>query len=115
MPASLPDDLQDALSLGSVEARAGGTGLDVLEDVVGALARLAIEGGRAVVAQPVVVEVGAAAAGKRQLEACLAKQDTAGRGWGGSADGKLGIPWHELLWMAGGRAWGEREGRAGRR
>src|SRR3546814_3482704 len=69
MPASLPDDLQDALSLGSVEARAGGTGLDVLEDVVGALARLAIEGGRAVVAQPVVVEVGAAAAGKRQLEA----------------------------------------------
>src|SRR3546814_11874592 len=79
MPASLPDDLQDALSLGSVEARAGGTGLDVLEDVVGALARLAIEGGRAVVAQPVVVEVGAAAAGKRQLEACLAKQDIAGR------------------------------------
>src|SRR3546814_12350241 len=89
MPASLPDDLQDALSLGSVEARAGGTGLDVLEDVVGALARLAIEGGRAVVAQPVVVEVGAAAAGKRQLEACRAKQDIAGR----SEERRVGKGW----------------------
>src|SRR3546814_15066406 len=84
MPASLPDDLQDALSLGSVEARAGGTGLDVLEDVVGALARLAIEGGRAVVAQPVVVEVGAAAAGKRQ------DRKSGGEGKGGAVRVGLG-------------------------
>src|SRR3546814_8525446 len=97
MPASLPDDLQDALSLGSVEARAGGTGLDVLEDVVGAPARLAIEGGRGVVAQPVAVEVGTAAAGKRQLEACLAKQEIAGRGCGGRAGGKLAFPLARLL------------------
>src|SRR3546814_16868883 len=76
MPASLPDDLQDALSLGSVEARAGGTGLDVLEDVVGALARLAVEGGRAVVAQPVVVEVAARPIGERQFEALLPQSDT---------------------------------------
>src|SRR3546814_16655746 len=105
MPASLPDDLQDALSLGSVEARAGGTGLDVLEDVVGALARLAIEGGRAVVAQPVVVEVGAAAAGKRQLEACLAKQDIDGSGCGGRAAGRGRGSCRGGVWQSGWR-WG---------
>src|SRR3546814_12419023 len=99
MPASLPDDLQDALSLGSVEARAGGTGLDVLEAVVGAPARLAIEGGRAVVAQPVVVEVGAAAAGKRQLEACLAQPAIARRRCGRRAAGQPAIHQVRILFQ----------------
>jgi hypothetical protein len=46
-----------------------------MEDVEHALAGLAVERGRAVVTQPVVVEIGGLAAGEYQFQTCLGDRD----------------------------------------